>query len=113
MLQIDGTWMTVLGITINDEAFPHLLIHSELSYSNWSWGRVAQSETLLANRLGLQSTLVKLGAVPRIHQTDNSTVAKNKLWGETRKYMEINGGLMRNITTYEPFWYGAASGSHW
>jgi hypothetical protein len=88
MLQTDGTWMTALGITINGEAFPHLLIHSVLPYSNWSWGRVAQSESLLAIRLGLQSTLVKLGAVPKIHQTDNSTAATHKLGVETRK---ING----------------------
>jgi hypothetical protein len=79
MLQTDGTWMTALGITINGQEFPHLLIHSVLPYSNWEWGRVAQSESLLAIRLGVQSTLVKLGHVPKIHQTDNSTAATHKL----------------------------------
>lgn len=79
MLQTDGTWMTELGITIQGEDFPHLLMHSVLPYSNWSWGRVAQSESLLAIRLGVQSTLVKLGYVPEIHQTDNSTAATHKL----------------------------------
>jgi hypothetical protein len=34
-----------------------------------------QSESLAALRLGLQSTLVKLGHVPKFHQTDNSTAA--------------------------------------
>ncbi len=55
MIQTDGTWMTELGVTINGQAFPHLLIHSVLPYSNWEWGRVAQSESLLALRLGIQS----------------------------------------------------------
>ena len=85
MMQTDGTWMTKLGITINGEKFPHLLIHSVLPYSNWSWGRVAQSESLLAIRLGIQSTLVKLGYVPKIHQTDNSTAATHNLGAKARE----------------------------
>jgi transposase InsO family protein len=85
MMQTDGTWMTKLGITINGQEFPHLLIHSVLPYSNWGWGRVAQSESLLAIRMGLQSALVKLGYVPKIHQTDNSTAATHKLGAEARQ----------------------------
>ena len=85
MMQTDGTWMTALGITINGQEFPHLLIHSVLPYSNWEWGRVAQSESLLAIRLGVQSALVKLGYVPKIHQTDNSTAATHKLGAEARE----------------------------
>lgn len=82
-MQTDGTWMTELGITIQGQAFPHLLIHSVLPYSNWEWGRVAQSESLLAIRLGLQSALIKLGHVPKIHQTDNSTAATHNLGQNT------------------------------
>ncbi len=93
MMQTDGTWMTALGITINGQEFPHLLIHSVLPYSNWEWGRIAQSpvkrgklsESLLAIRLGVQSTLVKLGYVPKTHQTDNSTAATHKLGPEARE----------------------------
>lgn len=84
MLQTDGTWMSELGITIQGEAFPHLLIHSVLPYSNWGWGRIAQSESLLALRMGVQSTLVKLGHVPKIHQTDNTTAATHKLGPEAK-----------------------------
>ena len=40
---------------------------------------MAQSESLLAIRLGLQSTLAKLGYIPKIHQTDNTTAATHKL----------------------------------
>ncbi|MBW2690318.1 MAG: DDE-type integrase/transposase/recombinase [Deltaproteobacteria bacterium] len=92
MMQTDGTWMTELGITINGQEFPHLLIHSVLPYSNWEWGRIAQSESLLAIRLGVQSTLVKLGYVPKIHQTDNSTAATHKLGPKAReKSLEERG----------------------
>jgi hypothetical protein len=75
VLQTDGTWLTKLGVTIQGQPFEHLLIHSTLPYSNWEWGRIAQSESLAAIQLGLQSTLVKLGHVPEYHRTDNSSAA--------------------------------------
>lgn len=84
MLQTDGTWMNALGISIAGQPFPHMLIHSVLPYSNWEWGCIAQSESLLALRLGLQATLVKLGHCPKIHQTDNSTAATHKLGKEEK-----------------------------
>jgi|APSaa5957512622_1039677.scaffolds.fasta_scaffold25764_1 transposase InsO family protein len=79
VLQTDGTWMNELGITIDRQGFSHILIHSVLPYSNWEWGRVVQSESLLAIRMGLQSALVKLGHIPNIHQTDNTTAATHNL----------------------------------
>jgi transcriptional regulator with XRE-family HTH domain len=92
VLQTDGTWMNDLGITIQREAFTHILIHSVLPYSNWEWGRVVQSESLLAIRLGLQSTMEKLGHVPKIHQTDNTTAATHKLGPAARdKSLEERG----------------------
>ncbi len=75
VLQTDGTWLTKLGVTIQGQPFKHLLIHSVLPYSNWEWGRIAQSESLAALQLGLQSTLIKLGYVPKHHRTDNSSAA--------------------------------------
>ncbi len=84
VMQTDGTWMNALGITLGGQAFPHLLIHCVLSYSNWEWGRVAQSESLLAIRLGLQSALAHLGYVPAIHQTDNTTAATHQLGPDAR-----------------------------
>jgi hypothetical protein len=75
VLQTDGTWLTELGVTIQGEAFKHLLIHCVLPYSNWEWGVIAQSESQLALQRGLQRTLFKLGYVPRYHQTDNSSAA--------------------------------------
>jgi hypothetical protein len=92
VLQTDGTWMSNLGITIQGAAFPHQLLHSVLPYSNWEWGRVVQSESLLAIRLGLQSTLLQLGHVPKIHQTDNTTAATHNLGpGACAKPLEERG----------------------
>jgi hypothetical protein len=75
VMQTDGTWMNELGVTIQGQPFEHILIHSVLPYSNWEWGRIAQSESLAALHLGLRSALVKLGHVPEYHQTDNSSAA--------------------------------------
>jgi transposase InsO family protein len=79
VLQTDGTWLTALGVTIQGEPLKHLLIHCVLTYSNWEWGRVAQSESLGAIKLGVQSTLHKLGYVPQFIQTDNSGAATHVL----------------------------------
>jgi hypothetical protein len=79
VLQSDGTCMNELKVTIQGEPFEHILFHSVLPYSNWEWGRVVQSESLLSIRLGLQSTLLKLGYVPQAHQTDHTTAATHKL----------------------------------
>lgn len=78
-LQTDGTWLTELGVTIQGQPFQGMLIHSVLPYSNWEWGRLAQSESLMAVQLGLQSTLFKLSYVPQYHQTDNSSAATRRL----------------------------------
>ncbi len=85
VLQSDGTCMNVLEVTIQGEPFDHILFHSVLPYSNWEWGRVVQSESLLSIRLGLQSALLKLGYVPLAHQTDHTTAATHKLGAADRQ----------------------------
>lgn len=79
LMELDGTWLTALSVTIQGHPFKHMLIHCVLSYSNWEWGRVVQSESLGAVRLGLQGALLKLGYVPRLVQTDNSSAATQRL----------------------------------
>ena len=91
-LQTDGVWLTDLGVTIQGEPFKHLLIHSVLPYSNWEWGRVAQSESLPALKLGVQSTLLKLGYVPVFHQTDNSSAATRVLKAEEQAETDARRG---------------------
>ena len=79
VLQSDGTCMNDLEVSLQGEPFDHILFHSVLPYSNWEWGRVVQSESLLSIRLGLQSTLLKLVYVPQAHQTDHTTAATHTL----------------------------------
>ncbi len=93
ILQTDGTCMNELKVTIMQEMFEHILIHSVLPYSNWEWGRVVQSESLLSIRLGLQSALIKLGYVPKAHQTDNSTAATHNLSPAAREKSPAERGF--------------------
>jgi Mu transposase-like protein len=92
VMQTDGTWLTELGVTIQGVPFKHLLMHSVLPYSNWEWGRVAQSESLAAIKLGVQSTLIELGGVPQFHQTDNSSAATHVLSAEKQEETDKRRG---------------------
>lgn len=79
VMQTDGVWLTELGITIQGQPLEHLFIHCVLPYSNWEWGCLAQSESLMALRLALHSTFSKLGCLPQAHQTDNSSAATRRV----------------------------------
>ena len=74
-METDFTHMNILGITISGQAFPHLLCHSVLCYSNWEWGTICHSESLMSLRSGIQAALFRLGHVPLEHWTDHSTAA--------------------------------------
>ena len=80
-MQTDFTWATELEVTIQGEAFPHMLCHMVLPWSNWNYATVSQSESMLALRNGIASALVQLGRVPQWHQTDNSTAATHRITG--------------------------------
>jgi len=79
LMQTDYTHMDSLGVTIRGEEFPHMFCHSVLTYSNWEWGCVCFSESYEAIKLGIQSSLVKLGRVPQRHRTDGTTAATHRL----------------------------------
>lgn len=104
VLQTDGTWLTELGVTIQGQPFKPVLIHSVLPYSNWEWGRIAQSESLAALHLGLRSTVVKLGHVPEFHQTDNSSAATYwpgaKAQTQTGQRREYTDGYLQLLAHY-------------
>jgi hypothetical protein len=87
VLQTDGTWLSELQVTLAGESFKHVLIHCVLPYSNWEWGVIAQSESLLAYQRALQSSLMQLGGVPVYHQTDNSSAVTHQLsrWAEVER----------------------------
>ncbi len=82
VMETDGTWLSELGVTIAGQPFRHILIHCVLPYSNWEWGYIAQSESVVAVREAVQRSVQKLGAAPAVHQTDNSTAATYQLKGQ-------------------------------
>lgn len=74
-MSTDCTHADELGVTIQGEAFAHLLCHCVLTCSNWEWATICHSESLLALRRGIQAALFQLGHVPLEHWTDHSSAA--------------------------------------
>ena len=79
LMELDWTCMNALQITIEGASFKHLLSHAVLTYSNWEWAEVAYSESFLSLKKCFQSAVFRLGAVPEILQTDNSSTATHQV----------------------------------
>ena len=85
-VQTDWTNADELRVTIASVAYPHLLCHSVLPYSNWEWAIPCLSESVLSLKRGLQSSLWELRGVPLFSQTDQSSTATHQLKrGEGRR----------------------------
>ena len=87
-MQTDFTHLGELNLRVCGEAVDELLCHQVLPYSNWEWGTLCLSESLLALRRGMQSALFELGRIPEFHQTDNSTAATHQLANGKRDFNE-------------------------
>jgi len=88
--------MNGLLVTVQGERFDHLLIHSVLPYSDWEWGIVALSESLVALMTGFQSAVRELGHVPNVHQTDNTTAATHNLKAMCEEGRRAESGRIYN-----------------
>jgi hypothetical protein len=78
-MQLDWTHAEDLGVTLGRGAFPHLLCHAVLPYSNWQWAVPCRSESILSLKLGLQAAVWAMGGVPKALQTDRSSTATHQL----------------------------------
>ena len=78
-MQTDFTCLNELGVTICGKTFDHWACHMVLSYSNWEWAILCQSENYAALRQGVQTALWKLGHVPAEHWTDHTPVVTHWL----------------------------------
>jgi len=78
-MQTDGIKLNGLGVTIQGRPLDHWLIHTVLPFSNWEWGVVAQSESLIAIQRAFQSAVGQLQHLPTEHQLDNTTAATHNL----------------------------------
>jgi hypothetical protein len=95
LCQSDFTHCRELGVTINGEAFPHLIYHFVLTYSNWETGSVCYSETFESLSEGLQNALWQLGGVPSEHRTDRMSAAVNNL-SDAKEFTRAYEGLLRH-----------------
>jgi hypothetical protein len=91
----DFTHMTKLGVTITGQQFDHMVYHFVLTYSNWEWVSVCQTESFESLSNGLQGALWKLGGVPHRHRTDRLSAAVNNP-SETREFTARYQGLMNH-----------------
>lgn len=85
--QSDYTCMNSLNITINGQAFPHLLFHFILPYSRWESVKLAFSESFESLIAGYEKAVWELGYVANDHRTDNLTAA-TKAMGSKREFTE-------------------------
>lgn len=92
LCQSDFTHLTKLRVLIRGEAFPHLLYHFVLPYSNWETGTICFSESYESLSAGLQNALWELGGVPAEHQSDRLSAAVNNYFNPeafTRRYQAL------------------------
>jgi hypothetical protein len=95
LCQSDFTHCRELGVTINGQAFPHLIYHFVLTWSNWETGSICYSETFESLSEGLQNALWEVGGVPREHRTDRLSAAVNNL-ADTREFTRAYEALLRH-----------------
>lgn len=110
-VQVDWTHAHKLGVTLAGVAYPHLLCHVVLPYSNWEWAVPCQSESGLSLKTGLQDAFWRLGGVTPQVQTDHSSTATHQLKrgaaarGFNTEYLalcEHLGTTPRTINPYRP-----------
>ena len=77
--QSDFTHMDDLQVTLGGEAFPHLIYHFVLTYSNVEAASLCFGETFEALAEGLEKALWQIGGVPQQHRTDHLSAAVRHL----------------------------------
>ncbi len=91
----DFTDATKLGVTINKQLLKHKLYHFTLTYSNWEYVRICDSETYESLSAGLQGALWTLGAAPKYHRTDRLTAAVRNL-SSGKEFTDRYEGLLNH-----------------
>jgi len=88
MAQSDFSSMNDLQITIAGEAFPHLIFHLMLTYSNMEAVKICFSESFEAFAEGIEACLWEIGGTPRWHRTDNLSAAVVKPSSDGHQFTE-------------------------
>jgi hypothetical protein len=90
--QSDWTHMGDLNITIAGQAFPHLLFHFMLPYSQFETIMICETESFATLTKGFEQGVLELGGVASEHRTDNLTAATQKMGNDrifTQRWMEF------------------------
>src|SRR6266568_5099923 len=85
--QSDYTCMNALNITINCQAFKHLLFHFMLPWSHWESVMPCFSESFDTLVCGYEKAVWELGCVAPEHRTDNLTAATQAM-GSQREFTD-------------------------
>ena len=97
-----------LGSRYVGELLDHLLFEFVLSFSGWTWARLAYSETFEALSLGLQGALWELGGCPEVARSDNLSAATHelRLTRGSRAHAAVPGpsGPLRDALDTDPAW---------
>lgn len=90
--QSDWTHMGDLNITIGGHAFPHLLFHFMLPYSQFETIMICETESFATLIKGFEQGVLELGGVACEHRTDNLTAATQKMGNDrifTQRWREF------------------------
>ena len=81
--QSDYTHMNALCITIQRQAFPHLLFHFMLPYSRWETVSICFTESFDSLTEGYEQAVWQLGRVAPEHRTDNQSAVATVMNGQS------------------------------
>jgi hypothetical protein len=102
--QSDFTHMEDLGVTIAGEAFPHMVYHFVLTYSNTEAASICFSETFEALAEGIEKALWQIGGVPLQHRTDHLTAAVRQVRKQEREDWTLRYQGLMNHYGMQPTW---------
>lgn len=90
--QSDWTHMGDLNITIAGQAFPHLLFHFMLPWSQFETVMICETESFATLTKGFEQGVLEIGGVACEHRTDNLTAATQKMGNDrifTQRWLEF------------------------
>jgi hypothetical protein len=102
--QSDFTHMDDLLVTLRGEAFPHMIYHFVLTYSNVEAASICFSETFEALAEGMEKALWQIGGVPQQHRTDHLSAAVRQLRKEEKEDWTLRYQALMTHYSMQPTW---------
>jgi hypothetical protein len=100
VLAVDFSSMNDLGVMIAHQRFDHMIFHGVLTFSNWEYAEVCQSESFEALASGIQRCFQAIGGVTMRLRTDSLSAAVNNL--STDRHFRANYKRLLNHFQVEP-----------